>query len=305
MKNNDIGYTPEQIEEMVKAFKENDITEGYFPDSIVDMPPEKSKIFKRTQKIFKEYWNNNLEKLGIKQSSKNFTADYPLNVLMKADSNIIAKEVADLYENPNIQIGDENINCYDFFFSTYQEPIFIGLNGYAKKLGKSINKLTNDEIMFVIREVADVINNEHEKVVMLAQQVPALADLSKLTQVDEDFNNSVNENHPKIDFMRKQYGLRRKFDNLLSFEELTENNLMGLSPEDEITDISDEGFEKVLIGFINTLDDTDKMICYLKMRGKTQTEIAKELGYKNHSAVTKRMAKVREKIPSYIENLNK
>ena len=166
----------------------------------------------------------------------------------------------------------------------YQKPLMIGVEGYAKKLGKAPDDLADEELMFVIDKVAGIIIEETLKVVMIGQQVPELYDISHKNAVIEDFNENQKENHPKIDFLRKQYGLRRKFDCLLSFEELTENDLVGLNPEDEI---SESDFDKILVGFLNTLDETDRMICYMKMDGKTQYEIARELGYKNHSAVTK------------------
>lgn len=111
-------------------------------------------------------------------------------------------------------------------------------------------------------------------------------------------------NNRGILYYAKRYSLRRKFDCVLSFDELGENDLVGLSPEEQALEISDADFDKIIAGFLDTLDDTDRTICYLKMDGKTQDEIAQELGYKNHSAITKRMAKIREKIPAYIESLN-
>lgn len=139
---------------------------------------------------------------------------------------------------------------------------------------------------------------------MIGQRVPELFDLSHKTAVIEDFNENQKENHPKIDFERKMYGLRRKFDCLLSFEELAESDLVGLSPEDEVFEISEPDFDKIMVSFLDTLDDTDRTICNMKMEGKTQYEIARELGYKNHSAVTKRMAKIKEKTIKYCESID-
>ena len=192
----------------------------------------------------------------------------------------------------------EMIDIFENIYKQYSNVINIGLNKYAKSIGKDISELEEEEILFVFDSVFDVINKEQIKAFMYGQQVPELYDISHKNAVIEDFNENQKENHPKIDFLRKQYGLRRKFDCLLSFEELTENDLVGLNPEDEI---SESDFDKILVGFLNTLDETDRMICYMKMDGKTQYEIAQELGYKNHSAVTKRMAKIKEKIPAYIE----
>ena len=294
-------YTPEQIKEIKKVVKENDITEGYPLESEVDLPPEKADIFSRTKKIFAQYWKDNLKGLGINQSMKNFSKEHPVNFLMNVDGKILSEVIAELYDQLNVE---SDVDFIDAFCGMYQKPLMIGVEGYAKKLFKAPEDLADEELVFVIDKVAGIIIEETLKVVMIGQQVRELFALSYKTAVVEDFNENQKENHPKIDFERKMYGLRRKFDCLLSFEELAESDLVGLSPEDEITEISDSDFSKILVGFLDTLDDTDRTICCMKMDGKTQYEIARELRYKNHSAVTKRMAKIKEKIPAYIEKLN-
>ena len=81
----------------------------------------------------------------------------------------------------------------------------------------------------------------------------------------------------------------------IKFSATTDTGLVRDNNEDAAFEISESDFDKMLVGFINTLDETDRMICFMKMDDKTQYEIARELGYKNHSAVTKRMAKIKEK----------
>ena len=44
-------YTPEQIKEIKKVVKENDITDGYSLKSEVDLPPEKADIFTSIQSL--------------------------------------------------------------------------------------------------------------------------------------------------------------------------------------------------------------------------------------------------------------
>lgn len=294
-------YTNEQIKEIKEAFKNNDITAGYPLKPEIDLPPEKADIFNRTKKIFAQYWKDNLKGLGINQSMKNYSKDHPVNFLMNADGKILSEVIAELYGQLNVE---SDVDFIDAFCGMYQKPLMVGVEGYAKKIGKTPDDLADEELLFVIDSVAGIIIEETLKVVMIGQQVPELFDLSHKTAVIEDFNENQNENHPKIDFERKMYGLRRKFDCLLSFEELAESDLVGLSPEDEAFEISDFDSSKILVGFLDTLDDTDRMICYMKMDGKTQYEIARELGYKNHSTVAKRMAKIKEKIPAYIKKLN-
>ena len=53
----------------------------------------------------------------------------------------------------------------------------------------------------------------------------------------------------------------------------------------------------------NTLDDTEKKIYRLREKGYTHAEIAERLGYKTHSAVTKRLKAMFEKYNEFCGNV--
>jgi hypothetical protein len=46
--------------------------------------------------------------------------------------------------------------------------------------------------------------------------------------------------------------------------------------------------------FWDSISDDDRALLRMRMSGKTQQEIADALGYKTHSAVTKRLQKLKE-----------
>ena len=46
--------------------------------------------------------------------------------------------------------------------------------------------------------------------------------------------------------------------------------------------------------FMKSLEPAEKRIIELKLRGKTQKEIAEIMGYKTHSAVQKKLVKIRK-----------
>ena len=54
-------------------------------------------------------------------------------------------------------------------------------------------------------------------------------------------------------------------------------------------------------GFLATLPEDDRTIFIMRENGKTQKEIAEALGYKTHSAVTKRLQAMREQFEMYIK----
>lgn len=112
----------------------------------------------------------------------------------------------------------------------------------------------------------------------------------------EDFDER--DSHQKIDFHRKWYHTRTKHPQIsleTMMEEYEENN------NGKEWDIADEkgGFEEHIHSnmkvnaFFDLLTDKDAKILKLKMAGHTYEKIAQLLGYKTHSAVQKRIARIR------------
>ena len=112
----------------------------------------------------------------------------------------------------------------------------------------------------------------------------------------EDFDDR--DSHQKIDFHRKWYHTRTKHPQIsleTMMEEYEENN------NGKEWDIADEkgGFEEhvhsdmKVNAFFELLTEKDAKILKLKMAGYTYEKIAHLLGYKTHSAVQKRIARIR------------
>ena len=62
-------------------------------------------------------------------------------------------------------------------------------------------------------------------------------------------------------------------------------------------------FNLMVEDYWNTLDDTEKKIYRLREKGYTHAEIAERLGYKTHSAVTKRLKAMRKKYDEFCGNV--
>ena len=112
----------------------------------------------------------------------------------------------------------------------------------------------------------------------------------------EDYDDR--DSHQKIDFIRKWYHTRTKHPQIsleTMMEEYEENN------NGKEWDIADEkgGFEEhvhsdmKVNAFFELLTEKDAKILKLKMAGYTYEKIARILGYKTHSAVQKRIARIR------------
>lgn len=282
---NKVELTPEQKDALVKFFQNNDFTANMTLNHECNLKDEQAEIFVRTKKIFGEYWLGNLRPLGVNRKMENFSKDYPVNLLENADAEYFSEQISEIYTDP------DKLNEYiDRFFEMYGEPVMLGLDCYAKSVGKEVDALTNEEIHTVVEKVAGVIDETLIETVMQGQQVPAIFGVSKKLPQHEDFAERLNQD--KINFYNKWTHAKTKLGAPLLFSELS---------EDETTDIegakmffaNDPEEEKRYIflrdEFAKMLNSTDKEIYYLSEKGLTQKEIADRLVYKTNSAVSKRM----------------
>lgn len=282
---NKIKFTPEQLSELQSFFQNNDFTANITLNRECNLKGEQAEVFVRAKKIFGEYWLGNLRPLGVNREMKNFSKDYPVNLLENTDAEYFSEQISEIYTDP------DKLNEYiDRFFEMYGEPVMLGLDCYAKSVGKEAGALTDEEIHTVVEKVAGVIDETLIETVMQGQQVPAIFGVSKKIPQHEDFTERLNQD--KINFYNKWTHAKTKLGAPLLFSELS---------EDETTDIegakmffaNDPEEEQRYIflrdEFAKTLNSTDKEIYYLSEKGITQKGIAKRLGYKTHSAVSKRM----------------
>ena len=280
-----IKFTPEQINELLSFFQQNDFTANMTLNRECNFTGEQAEIFVRAKKIFGEYWLGNLRLLGVNRKMKNFSKDYPVNFLENADADYFSEQISEIYTDP-----DKLSEYIDRFFEMYEQPVMLGLDCYAKSVGKEVDELTDEEIHTVVEKIAGVIDETLIEAVMQGQQVPQIFGISKKIPQHEDFTGQLNQD--KINFYNKWTHVKTKLGAPLLFSELSEDeatNIEGAkmffanNPEEERRYIflRDE--------FAKTLNSTDREIYYLLEKGITQKEIAKRLGYKTHSAVSKRM----------------
>ena len=281
---NKIKFTPEQLDELQSFFQNNDFTANMTLNRECNLKGEQAEIFVRIKKIFGEYWLGNLRPLGVNRKMKNFSKDYPVNFLENADADYFSEEISKIYANP--EMLNRNI---DRFFEMYEEPVMLGIDCYAKSISKEVDDLTDDEIHTVVEKVAGVIDETLIETVMQGQQVSEIFGISRKVPQHEDFTEKLSQD--KINFYNKWTHAKTKLGAPLLFSELSEDeatNIEGAkmffanNPEEERRYIflRDE--------FAKTLNSTDREIYYLLEKGITQKEIAKRLGYKTHSAVSKR-----------------
>ena len=280
-----IKLTPEQLAGLQGFLQKNDITANMTVKREYNFKGENAKVFKRAKEFFGEYWLGNLRKLGVKRKMKNFSKDHPVNFLENADADYFSEEISKIYTDP------EMLNEYiDRFFEMYEESVMLGLDCYAKSVGKEVDSLADDEIHKVVEKVAGVIDETLIETVMQGQQVSEIFGISKKIPQHEDFSEQLNQD--KINFYNKWTHCKAKLGAPLFFSELSEEestNIEGVKNFFANNPAEEQRYIFLRDEFAKTLNSTDKEIYYLSEKGLTQKEIADRLGYKTHSAISKRM----------------
>jgi hypothetical protein len=117
----------------------------------------------------------------------------------------------------------------------------------------------------------------------------AIIDAIKSNRVEDDFSDRWS--HAREDFERKLYHKRAKVR--VRFVELTDS----LPVQSRHTEVSDG---LVLGDFMSLLDPKERQIVVLVSSGVTRVgEVASILGYANHSPVSKRLTRIRQKAAAY------
>ena len=132
---------------------------------------------------------------------------------------------------------------------------------------------------------------------LLTQSVPEILGVLKTDRAHEDYNPSVRENHDQIDFIRHWDHSRSKVGQMFCFDDMVQVDLKNDDGKVKTpVYVEDEDEEKLYQEFCSVLTDEERMIADMRWNKQmTQKEIAEALGYKSHSAVTKKLKKMREK----------
>ena len=280
-----IKFTPEQLNELQSFFQQNDFTSNMALEREHNSEGEQAKIFVRTKKIFGEYWLGNIRKLGVKRKMKNFSKGHPVNFLENADADYFSEQISEIYTDP------DKLNEYvDRFFEMYEQPVMLGLDCYAKSVNKEVDDLTDEEIHTVVEKVAGVIDETLIETVMQGQQVPQIFGISRKVPQHEDFTEKLSQD--KINFYNNWTHAKTKLGSPLLFSELSEDESTGIEGARNFFDnnpAEEQRYKFLREEFAKNLNSTDREIYYLAEQGYKQKEIAKRLGYKTHSAVSKRM----------------
>lgn len=141
--------------------------------------------------------------------------------------------------------------------------------------------------LFLEPGAADEFLNQRMSDLMDAMAFGEVAETVDSNLTHEDFSNRK-QNYPKQDFNRKWNHTRTKTQVVLM------SDVDEKYPTEDAFDIAEA---KAVIG---ALPEEDRKILLLHIQGYTQEEIAKKLGYKTHSAVGKKLKKIKAQLKTTV-----
>ena len=234
-----------------------------------------------------DYAKANLPALDIKRKVSNFSGDFPVNLLLEADSTYIANEAVNILSDA--QRTQDAINQFFVMFGgLVDQAIFV----YCTRRNKTPDELTDEDEQRIMERVTQVVNETLLETVMQGQQLPEINEIAHKFQTHEDFGDKRNVD--AINFHNNWTHAKTKIGEMLSLESLDESVPTGTEADAEYRLLRDS--------FCSALDDTDTTIFNLLEDGKTQREIAAVLGYKTPSAVSKRIRAIQKKYEEFIKD---
>ena len=283
------------------------------------------RVFEIAKKVLINRWNEEMRHQGITAKPSDFSKDHPPTLLRNKNAEVLAAlstEIRpDLLELVDYIFSDDddenNVDAVatdeDLFgelteqvLSKYAEAIFSGiseaLDDFAKEKGIDAEDLLDEDIVAALGRWADEIIGKEMEILTTGQLAKELFLLSRDIPQESDFSGKK-ENHSRSDAYRKLYHTRSKitmclFSDYLEDKAAREEAIYTASPE-ELAEAS-----AYVDGFYGLLSDSDRRILDLLLVGKTQSEIAAELGI-SQSKVSKRRKHLQEVLLEYDPDIQK
>lgn len=286
--------SPITLDDLKDQFLRSDWSASTSPYNVARADAEHAKIYTMVREYFNAAWTEKLKDSGYKHPLRNYSGDYPIKLLEKSEGDYITGTIMEIMEDDTALD-----NIFETFFTAMAEPLSKELEAYAAANGKSVDSLTDGEIHSIIDKIADKSLSTMMGLLQQTQNVPEIIGIAKENGAYEDFPWSTN--FEKADFHRKWYHTRTAVGKMLSLDEiLAEGDKAQVEVVGNAIDtVSEADIATLAAKFIETLDSVDSQICYMRMDGKTNAEIAEALNYKTPSAVTKRLAKIKAKFNEF------
>lgn len=287
------------LEALLAQFQANDFSAAVSRYDSTYASSRDNRFYDRLQKHFSKVWNTQMAQLSPKGSLLNFSSNHPVRCLEEAEARLVAGTVMEILDDKDL--------CKSIVEATLvsmEEPIMEEIQRYAQERDKPIEELTEAEMDAALDCFSDRFLGKMMNLLEQVQQVPAILKIGKSMPAHEDFDEKAWNNYDKIDFERKWNHLRTQTGAIQELDDEMERTTQDPRAQMPFFAINnglnaaftgEEVSQQLLNAFIQSVEDsTDREILYLSADGLTQAEIAQRLGYKTHSAVTKRLNKLRK-----------
>ena len=290
---------PEQLEMLVKGFQKHDFTqEVYLPGGMENPEDEPERKYNPLENRVRSYMKRNLLALGFTRNINNFTEQHPANLLISADAQYISDEAVKILED-----AEQTEAAIDQYMELFAPIIEYTAKSYCNAKGKTLDELDDSDVWRIMDRVTSVSNIELMNVVMQGQQFSAINEIAHYNLTHEDFGNKFN--FDSINFHEQWTRCDTLVQEMLSLDAELEKEAE--NPDAPVT--IEQGHEVDYVGqvlinsFCETLNDIDATIFRMRMDDHTYAQIAEKLGYKNHSAVLKRVRKIAERWTEYMNEI--
>lgn len=197
------------------------------------------------------------------------------------------------------------------------DPLYrwvFGIPQHIKHLyefGYDLNKIfkmkRGEHFRFLSMEEAHMYMDFLMKCSIHEQNMQPIIEFIKRNRCDEDF--AGRQSKAKIDFMRKRYHAKDFADrveaSLDQANEKAQNDYRqtGIDIPDGSINVEEDAIGNVVVDeFKQTLTENDMNILELRMQGYTYEEIAKQMGYKNHSGIIKRIRRIADAWLDFVDD---
>ena len=294
-----MNLTPERLEMLVKGFQKHDFTqEVYLPGGMENPEDEPERKYNPLENRVRSYMKRNLLALGFTRNINNFTGQHPANLLISADAKYISDEAVKILED-----AEQTEAAIDRYMELFAPIIEYTAQSYCDAKGKTLDELDDSDVWRIMDRVTSVSNIELMNVVMQGQQFSAINEIAHYNLTHEDFGNKFN--FDSINFHEQWTRCDTLVQEMLSLDAELEKEAE--NPDAPVT--IEQGHEVDYVGqvlinsFCETLNDIDATIFRMRMDDRTYAQIAEKLGYKNHSAVLKRVRKIAERWTEYMNEI--
>ena len=298
---------PITMESLQAQFRANDFSTMVSRYNPSTASSEENSLYLKIKAQFLAAWNQQTGQLTKAKSLRNFSPDAPIRCLEESEEKLVAGTVMEILRKEDL--AEQLI---DQVFVSMQEPMNAELEKYASVRGKIVPELTEKEFQQALDCFADEFLSRMMQLLLQVQNVPALTEFLSRNGAHEDFDEDVYKNHDKIDFYRRWDHLRTKVGEMLSLtpailEELP-SSVATIATDSvdmnfPVAETKDELYLQLLNAFIASLkNETDRQIISLRADGKTQQEIAAALGFADHSAISKRLNRLKQDFYAFLNS---